>query len=41
MPLPKTPDRRGNFIVKYEVKYPKALSSSQKDAIRFAMGFVI
>ncbi|XP_051558732.1 dnaJ homolog subfamily B member 1-like [Myxocyprinus asiaticus] len=33
LPLPKSPDRRGDLIVEYEVKFPERLSQSAKDTI--------
>jgi DnaJ-class molecular chaperone len=34
MPLANTPDQRGNFIVKYAVKYPASLSHLQRTRLR-------
>lgn len=34
MPNSKKPDERGNFIVKYKVRYPETLSKRQKVKIR-------
>ncbi|QSZ35391.1 hypothetical protein DSL72_008261 [Monilinia vaccinii-corymbosi] len=34
MPLGKKPDTRGNFIIKYNVKFPTSLSVEQKRALR-------
>ncbi|XP_070684235.1 dnaJ homolog subfamily B member 1b [Pempheris klunzingeri] len=33
MPYPKRPDRRGDLIVEYEVKFPERLSQSARDTI--------
>ncbi|XP_016403490.1 dnaJ homolog subfamily B member 1-like, partial [Sinocyclocheilus rhinocerous] len=33
LPLPKSPDRRGDLVVEYEVKFPEKLSESAKDII--------
>ncbi|XP_048062947.1 dnaJ homolog subfamily B member 1b isoform X1 [Megalobrama amblycephala] len=33
LPLPKSPDRRGDLIVEYEIKFPERLSQSAKDTI--------
>uniref|UniRef100_A0A673B0E6 DnaJ heat shock protein family (Hsp40) member B1b n=1 Tax=Sphaeramia orbicularis TaxID=375764 RepID=A0A673B0E6_9TELE len=33
LPYPKRPDRRGDLIVEYEVKFPERLSQSAKDTI--------
>ncbi|XDV16741.1 hypothetical protein PO909_016312, partial [Leuciscus waleckii] len=33
LPLPKSPDCRGDLIVEYEVKFPERLSQSAKDTI--------
>ncbi|XP_016115522.1 dnaJ homolog subfamily B member 1-like [Sinocyclocheilus grahami] len=33
LPLPKSPDRRGDLVVKYEVLFPERLSQSAKDTI--------
>ncbi|KAG1944776.1 dnaJ homolog subfamily B member 1b [Pimephales promelas] len=33
LPLPKSPDRRGDLIVEFEVKFPERLSQSAKDTI--------
>lgn len=34
MPLSKKPEERGNFIVKYRVRYPQALDKRQKVQLR-------
>lgn len=34
MPISKKPDQRGNFIVKYNVKFPTSLTAQQKQALR-------
>ncbi|APA07777.1 hypothetical protein SS1G_00635 [Sclerotinia sclerotiorum 1980 UF-70] len=34
MPLSKQPDKRGNFIIKYNVKFPTSLTVEQKRALR-------
>lgn len=34
MPLSKKPDTRGNFIIKYNVKFPSSLSVEQKRVLR-------
>jgi len=34
MPIPKKPGMRGNFIVKYNVKFPTSLSTAQKQKLR-------
>lgn len=33
LPLPKSPDRRGDLVVEYVVKFPENLSQSAKDTI--------
>ncbi|XP_043094050.1 dnaJ homolog subfamily B member 1b [Puntigrus tetrazona] len=33
LPLPKSPDRRGDLVVEYEVLFPERLSQSAKDTI--------
>ncbi|XP_026888558.2 dnaJ homolog subfamily B member 1b isoform X2 [Electrophorus electricus] len=33
LPLPKTPDRRGDIIVEFEVKFPERLSQNARDTI--------
>lgn len=33
LPLPKSPDRRGDLVVEYEVTFPERLSQSAKDTI--------
>ncbi|XP_036417197.1 dnaJ homolog subfamily B member 1-like [Colossoma macropomum] len=33
LPLPKSPDRRGDLIVEFEVKFPERLSQDAKDTI--------
>lgn len=33
LPYPKRPDRRGDLIVEYEVKFPERLSQSARDTI--------
>uniref|UniRef100_G3Q4R0 DnaJ heat shock protein family (Hsp40) member B1b n=1 Tax=Gasterosteus aculeatus TaxID=69293 RepID=G3Q4R0_GASAC len=33
LPYPKRPDRRGDLLVDYEVKFPERLSQSQRDTI--------
>ncbi|KAM6972340.1 dnaJ homolog subfamily B member 1b [Aplochiton taeniatus] len=33
LPLPKSPDRRGDLVVEYEVKFPEKLSQSAREAI--------
>lgn len=33
LPYPKRPDRRGDLIVEYEVKFPEKLSQSARDTI--------
>ncbi|TRY87344.1 hypothetical protein DNTS_017212 [Danionella cerebrum] len=33
LPLPKSPDRRGDLIVEYEVKFPERLPQSARDTI--------
>lgn len=34
MPLSRQPGQRGNLIIKFEVTFPRQLSSSQKEQIR-------
>lgn len=34
MPLSKKPDTRGNFIVKYNVKFPTSLTAEQKNTLK-------
>ena len=34
MPISKKPGQRGNFIVKYNVKFPTTLTGSQKQKLR-------
>ena len=34
MPLSKKPGSRGNFVVKYNVKFPTTLTSEQKERLR-------
>lgn len=34
MPISKKPGQRGNFVVKYNVKFPTTLSKAQKDKLR-------
>jgi len=34
MPLSKKPEQRGNFIVKYNVKFPGSLTVEQKRGLR-------
>ncbi len=33
LPLPKSPDRRGDLVVEYEVVFPETLSQSARDTI--------
>jgi len=33
LPYPKRPDRRGDLLVEYEVKFPERLSQSARDTI--------
>lgn len=33
LPLPKSPDRRGDLVVEYEVRFPEKLSQNAKDTI--------
>lgn len=33
LPYPKRPDRRGDLIVEYEVKFPERLSQGARDTI--------
>ncbi|RXN04189.1 dnaJ -like protein [Labeo rohita] len=33
LPIPKSPDRRGDLVVEYEVRFPERLSQSAKDTI--------
>uniref|UniRef100_UPI003AACD877 dnaJ homolog subfamily B member 1b isoform X2 n=1 Tax=Centroberyx gerrardi TaxID=166262 RepID=UPI003AACD877 len=33
LPLPKSPDRRGDLVVEYEVKFPERLSQSARETI--------
>lgn len=34
MPISKKPGQRGNFIVKYNVKFPTVLTATQKQQLR-------
>ena len=34
MPISKKPGQRGNFVIKYNVKFPISLSSAQKQKLR-------
>lgn len=34
MPISKKPGQRGNFVVKYHVRFPMTLSPTQKQALR-------
>jgi DnaJ family protein B protein 4 len=34
MPISKKPGQRGNFIVKYNVKFPTSLTAEQKEKLR-------
>lgn len=34
MPISKRPEQRGNFIVKYNVKFPTSLTATQKQKLR-------
>lgn len=34
MPVSKKPDHRGNFIIKYNVKFPTSLTAQQKQALK-------
>lgn len=34
MPLSKNPSKRGDFVVKYNVRFPSTLSTSQKSKLR-------
>jgi DnaJ homolog subfamily B member 4 len=34
MPISKKPGQRGNFIVKYNVKFPTSLTATQKQKLR-------
>lgn len=34
MPLSKKPDTRGNFIIKYNVKFPASLTAEQKRGLK-------
>lgn len=34
MPISKKPGQRGNFIVKYNVKFPTSLTNEQKQKLR-------
>jgi DnaJ family protein B protein 4 len=34
MPISKKPGQRGNFIVKYTVKFPTSLTAAQKQKLR-------
>jgi DnaJ family protein B protein 4 len=34
MPLSKKPDTRGNFIIKYNVKFPTTLTTEQKRVLK-------
>ena len=34
MPISKKPGQRGNFVVKYSVKFPTTLTSTQKQGLR-------
>jgi len=34
MPISKKPGQRGNFIIRYNVKFPMTLSSAQKQKLR-------
>ncbi|CAI9291843.1 unnamed protein product [Lactuca saligna] len=38
MPLPNDPDSRGDLKVRFEIKFPKKLTSQQKTALRHALG---
>lgn len=38
MPLSKEPKRRGNLIIKFDVKFPSRLSSDQKSDLRRVLG---
>lgn len=37
MPISKSPGQKGDLIVKFNIKFPSSLSSSQKDLIRSAL----
>lgn len=34
MPISRQPGQRGNLVIKYEVTFPRQLSSTQKEQIR-------
>lgn len=34
MPVSKQPGRRGNLLIKFDVAFPRSLSSSQKEQLR-------
>lgn len=34
MPISKKPGQRGNFIIKYNVKFPTSLTPQQKEALK-------
>lgn len=34
MPISKKPGQRGNFIIKYNVKFPTSLTAQQKEALK-------
>ena len=34
MPISKKPGSRGNFVIKYNVKFPTSLTSAQKQKLR-------
>lgn len=38
MPIPNDPDSRGDLKVRFEIKFPKKLTSQQKTALRHALG---